>query len=150
MKKRIFGLLCLLLVCLAGCGTGDPPPALEAGVWQLTTLQSAKQEGQIVAHGPGASGVPDTSVELQLTCEAAEGVLTFSDETNDRTCTGSYRLIESGTQSHIYEITVEGTDGMAVASRTTRPDKRAPATLVVQLGDRAGYFALSETRVPDN
>ena len=41
MKKRMFGLLCLLLVCLAGCGTGDPPPAPEAGVWQLTTLQSA-------------------------------------------------------------------------------------------------------------
>ena len=76
--------------------------------------------------------------------------MTFSDETNDRTCTGSYRLIESGPQSNIYEITVEDTEGMAVVSRTTGPDKRAPATLVVQLGDRAGYFALSETRVPDN
>ena len=67
-------------------------------------------------------------MELQLTCEAAEGVLTFSDETNDRTCTGSYRLIESGPQSNIYEITVEDTEGMAVVSRTTGPDKRAPAT----------------------
>ena len=144
MKKRIPVLLCLLLVCLAGCGTGDPSLALEAGVWQLATLQSVEQEGQIVAHGPGTGIVPDTSVELQLTCKAAEGLLTFSNETNDRTCTGSYRLIESGPQSNIYEITVEDTDGMAVVSYTTRQDGGELPTLALQLGDWTGYFALAE------
>ena len=144
MKKRIPVLLCLLLVCLAGCGTGDPSLALEAGVWQLATLQSVEQEGQIVAHGPGAGVVPDTSVELQLTCKAVEGLLTFSNETNDRSCSGSYRLIESGPQSNIYEITVENTDGMAVVSYTTRQDGGELPTLALQLGNWTGYFALAE------
>ena len=145
MKKRISGLLCLLLVCLAGCGAGSTPPALEAGVWRLTTLRSAEQEGQIVAHGPGESGAPDTSVELRLTCEAAEGVLTLTDETNDQTHTGSYRLTERGPQANIYEITVKDREGMAVVSVTARQDGSETPTLVLRLGDRAGYFSLAET-----
>ena len=144
MKKRLFGLLCLLLVCLAGCGARSAPPTLEAGVWRLTTLRSAEQEGQIVAHGPGESGVPDTSVELCLICEAAEGALTLTDETNDRTRTGSYRLAERGPQANIYEIAVDDQAGMAVVSVTDRQDGSATPTLVLQLGDWAGYFALAE------
>lgn len=142
--KRLSVLLCLLLLLLAGCGSNGSKdgivPKIEDYSWQMTTVQSMEAEGQAVAYGPGNDSTLETAVEILLSCTAAEGTITLTDETNGQTYYGTYKLTESDQQTLIYEVTIGGTEGMAVVSMTTYHDGSQTPTFIIGLCDYALNF----------
>lgn len=139
--KRLSVLLCLLLLLLAGCGSKDSTvPKIEDYSWQMTTVQSMEAEGQAVAYGPGNESTLETAVEILLSCTAADGMITLTDETNGQVYSGTYKLTESDHQSSTYEVTVGETEGMAVVSMTTYHDDSQTPTFIISLGDYALNF----------
>lgn len=144
--KRLSVLLCLLLLFLAGCGSKDSTvPKIEDYSWQMTTVQSMEAEGQAVAYGPGNDSTLETAVEILLSCTAADGTITLTDETNGQMYSGTYKLTESDQQASTYEITVGETEGMAVVSMTTYHDDSQIPTFIISLGDYAlNFFPITE------
>ena len=80
--------------------------------------------------------------QIELVCEAEGGNLTLTDWTNDRTYTGTYQQSQRDSKSTIYEVNVDGTNGMAVAAMTTYLDGTQDPTLIFNLGDyTVNFFA---------
>lgn len=146
--KRIVFLACLMLAFLSGCGGADARVTIDGCVWQMTTVQSTEHGGEIVAFGPGETGMPDAAAERTLTCEAADGALTLTDASDGTTYSGTYRKQEQNALSVIYEITMDDTQGMAVAAATTRSDGSETPTLILTLGDYALNFAPAGSPAP--
>lgn len=147
--KRLSVLLCLLLLLLAGCGSNGSMdgivPKIEDYSWQMTTVQSMEAEGQAVAYGPGNDSTLETAVEILLSCTAADGTITITDETNRQTYSGTYKLTETDQQTSTYEVTVGETEGMAVVSMTTYHDDSQTPTFIISLGDYAlNFFPTTE------
>lgn len=144
--KRLSVLLCLLLLLLAGCGSKDSTvPKIEDYSWQMTTVQSMEAEGQAVAYGPGNESTLESAVEILLTCTAADGTITLTDETNGQTYSGTYKLTETDQQTSTYEVTVGETEGMAVVSMTTYHDDSQTPTFIISLGNYAlNFFPATE------
>ena len=144
--KRLSVLLCLLLLLLTGCGSKDSTvPKIEDYSWQMTTAQSMEAEGQAVAYGPGNESTLETAVEILLSCTAADGTITLTDETNGQTYSGTYKLVETDQQTSTYEVTVGETEGMAVVSMTTYHDDSQTPTFIISLGDYAlNFFPTTE------
>lgn len=144
--QRLSVLLCLLLLLLAGCGSKDSTvPKIEDYSWQMTTAQSMEAEGQAVAYGPGNESTLETAVEILLSCTAADGTITLTDETNGQTYSGTYKLAETDQQTSTYEVTVGETEGMAVVSMTTYHDDSQVPTFIISLGDYAlNFFPTTE------
>lgn len=106
----------------------------------MTTVQSMEAEGQAVAYGPGNDSTLGVAVEILLSCTAADGTITLTDETNGRMYSGTYKLTESGRQTSTYEVNVGETAGMAVVSMTTYHDDSQTPTFIISLGDYAMNF----------
>ena len=138
--KKLFPVVCLLLILLTGCSS-IIDHRIESHTWRMTTVQSVNAEGQIIAHAPGQVGSPETSEEITLTCTAKDGVLTLNDESSNQTYTGSYKLSDSVPESSNYEVVIGETDGMAVVSVTTYLDDSSVPTLIIRIGDYALNFA---------
>lgn len=142
--KKLSVLLASLIILLCGC-SGSDVPEIDEYLWTMSTVQSADANGQAIAIGPDGSSTLDTAVELELTCQAASGKLTFTDKTNNQTYTGTYKRTDTDSQSVIYEVTVGSSDGTAVVSMTTYQDGSQTPTLIISLADYTlNFFRLVE------
>lgn len=138
--KRAGLLLALLLVLLTGCSS--KAPKIDEYTWVMTSVQSMEAGGQAVAYGEGGSSTLEGAKQIELVCEAQGGNLTLTDRTNDRTYTGTYQQSQRDSKSTIYEVSVDGTSGVAVAAMTTYQDGTQDPTLIFNLGDyTVNFFA---------
>lgn len=138
--KRAGLLLALLLVLLTGCSSKTPK--IDEYTWVMTSVQSMEAGGQAVAYGEGGSSTLEGAKQIELVCEAQDGNLTLTDRTNDRTYTGTYQQSQRDSKSTIYEVSVDGTSGIAVAAMTTYQDGTQDPTLIFNLGDyTVNFFA---------
>ncbi len=147
--KKLTILICFLALALVGCGNGESKDNdahnIEDYSWQMTTIQSTETDGQAVAHAPGVSGTPDTSVEVILKCTAADGELTLTDETNGNTYTGTYKITDTNQKTRIYDVTVDDSEGMAVVSMTVYHDGSQMPTFIINLGEYTlNFFPVAE------
>lgn len=138
--KRAGLLLALLLVLLTGCSS--KAPKIDEYTWVMTSVQSMEAGGQAVAYGEKGSSTLEGAKQIELVCEAQGGNLTLTDRTNDRTYTGTYQQSQRDSKSTIYEVSVDGTSGVAVAAMTTYQDGTQDSTLIFNLGDyTVNFFA---------
>lgn len=138
MKRA--GLLLTLLVLLAGCSSKTPK--IDKYTWVMTSVQSMEAGGQAVAYGEKGSSTLEGAKQIELVCEAQGGNLTLTDRTNDRTYTGTYQQSQRDSKSTIYEVSVDGTSGIAVTAMTTYQDGTQDPTLIFNLGDyTVNFFA---------
>lgn len=138
--KRAGLLLALLLVLLTGCSSKTPK--IDEYTWVMTSVQSMEAGGQAVAYGEKGSSTLEGAKQIELVCEAQGGNLTLIDRTNDRTYTGTYQQSQRDSKSTIYEVSVDGTSGVAVAAMTTYQDGTQDPTLIFNLGDyTVNFFA---------
>lgn len=138
--KRAGLLLALLLVLLTGCSS--KAPKIDEYTWVMTSVQSMEAGGQAVAYGEGGSSTLEGAKQIELVCEAEGGNLTLTERTNDRTYTGTYQQSQRDSKSTIYEVSVDGTSGVAVAAMTTYQDGTQDSTLIFNLGDyTVNFFA---------
>ena len=139
MKRSVL-LLALLLVLLTGCSSKTPK--IDEYTWVMTSVQSMEAGGQAVAYGEKGSSTLEGAKQIELVCEAQDGNLTLTDRTNDRTYTGTYQESQRDSKSTIYEVSVDGTSGIAVAAMTTYQDGTQDPTLIFNLGDyTVNFFA---------
>ena len=138
--KRAGLLLALLLVLLTGCSS--KAPKIDEYTWVMTSVQSMEAGGQAVAYGEKGSSTLEGAKQIELVCEAQGGNLTLTDRTNDRTYIGTYQQSQRDSKSTIYEVSVDGTSGVAVAAMTTYQDGTQDSTLIFNLGDyTVNFFA---------
>lgn len=138
--KRAGLLLALLLVLLTGCSSKTPK--IDEYTWVMTSVQSMEAGGQAVAYGEGGSSTLEGAKQIELVCEAEGGNLTLTERTNDRTYIGTYQQSQRDSKSTIYEVSVDGTSGVAVAAMTTYQDGTQDSTLIFNLGDyTVNFFA---------
>lgn len=138
--KRAGLLLALLLVLLTGCSSKTPK--IDEYTWVMTSVQSMEAGGQAVAYGEKGSSTLEGAKQIELVCEAQDGNLTLTDRTNDRTYTGTYQESQRDSKSTIYEVSVDGTSGVAVVAMTTYQDGTQDPTLIFNLWDyTVNFFA---------
>ena len=138
MKKAGL-LLALLLLVLTGCGSSKAPK-IEAHSWVMTSVQSMEVGGQAVAYGQRGSSTLEGAKQIELLCQAKDGKLTLTDQTNNQTYTGTYQQSQVDPSSILYEVEVEGKEGVAVAAMTTYQDGSQEPTLILNLGDHTVNF----------
>lgn len=138
MKKAGL-LLALLLLVLTGCGSSKAPK-IEAYSWVMTSVQSMEEGGQAVAYGQRGSSTLEEAKQIELVCQAKDGKLTLTDQTNSQTYIGTYQQSQVDPSSILYEVEVEGKEGVAVAAMTTYQDGSQEPTLILNLGDHTVNF----------
>ena len=132
--RKISVLLALSLLFLSGC-RGEHVPTIEDYSWIMTSVQSMDADGQVIAFGERGNSTLASAKQVDLTCEAENGNLTLADQTNDKTYGGTYKLTQKDPQSSIYEVVVDGKEGMAVVAMTTYHDGSQDPTFIINLGD---------------
>lgn len=139
MKKSIL-LLSLLLLILSGCSSNIPK--VEDYDWIMASVQSISADGQVIAYGEPENSTLDSIKQIELACKAENGNLTLTDQTNGKTYTGTYQLSKMSKQSSIYEVVVNGKEGMAVVAMTTYQNGSQKPTFIISLCDYAiNFFA---------
>ena len=104
--------------------------------------KSIDNNGDILVYGVGEDDLPDDATVLALTCLAQDGILTITDQTNNESYTGTYKLDESNAASNIYSIVLDNHEGMAVVSLTTYQNGAETDTLIIRLQDYTlNFFA---------
>lgn len=131
--KKISLILCILLVLLTGCSKNNVPK-IENHSWLMSTVQRADAEGQVIAYSTNDNSTMESAVHLELECTAKDGIITIVDKSNSKTYTGRYKLENADSQSTIYKIMIEETEGMAVVSITTYNDGSQKPTFIISLG----------------
>ena len=140
MKKLVLCWLVVLLF-LTGCSNSNVPQ-IEDYNWIMTSVQSKETNGQAVAFGDRGTSTLASAKQIEMTCTAQNGNLTFNDQTNHKTYTGTYKLSETDPQSSIYQVVVEGKEGVAVIAMTTYQDGSEEPTFIINLDEyTVNFFA---------
>ena len=140
LQNRIKCIICVCALFLTGCSS--KAPKIDEYTWVMTSVQSMEAGGQAVAYGEKGSSTLEGAKQIELVCEAEGGNLTLTERTNDRTYTGTYQQSQRDSKSTIYEVSVDGTSGVAVAAMTTYQDGTQDSTLIFNLGDyTVNFFA---------
>lgn len=132
MRRIIISIIFVLLL-MTGCGkNNESVPHIESHTWSMFSVQSA-EDGQAIAYGEYGSSTLDTAKKIELICVANDGSLTITDKTNGKSYFGTYKFSESSSQSVIYEVVVDGKEGMAVTSMTTYQNGDEKPTFIISL-----------------
>ena len=133
MKKYVL-IFFMLIFTLNSCGSNDIPK-IETNVWAMSSIQSMDNNGEILIDGVDKNDLSDDATVLALTCLAQDGILTITDQTNNKSYMGTYKLDESNASSNIYSIVLDNHEGMAVVSLTTYQNGAETDTLIIRLQD---------------
>lgn len=147
MKKIISLFLTFgMVLAFTGCGqqkehNSNNKLDIASQEWIMTTIQSQSVEdnGLIVAYGTDSSA-SEQAVRMDMTCSAEKGLLSLTDQTNNKTYSGKYTVKSSSAESVIYDISVEDAVGMAVVSFTNYEDDRQANTLILSFEGYALTF----------
>lgn len=133
--KKCFLILPLLLL-LASCGESSIPE-IDTYTWEMTSVQSGEDNGRVIAYGERWSdtAVLDDAAELDMNCTAKDGLLTLIDLSNQNTYNGTYTFRSSNSDGSIYDVELDGKEGIAVIGVTTYSDDTSDPTLIINLGD---------------
>jgi len=138
--KRISVIIILALMLLVGCGKkSDSILKIEEYKWTMFSVQS-KEDGMAIAYGERGSSTLDTAKQLELTCIAENGSLSIADKTNNKSYSGIYKHKETSTESVIYEVEIDGMEGMAVVSMTSYQNGEEEPTFIISLEEYSINF----------
>ena len=140
--RRCFIILPILLL-LTSCGNSDIPK-IDEYTWQMTSIQSSESNGGVIAYGEwwSADIAEGGAAEIDMICTAKDGILTLTDHTNEATYTGSYMINCENPDGVIYNVTLNGQEGVAVTGMTTYSNETKEATFIINLGEYAiNFFA---------
>ena len=126
---------CLML---SGCIKNDNK--IESYHWSFDNIQSAKDNGEIIACSSDSKWVSDSVKIISLTIQVNNGKFTISNEEKTETYTFSYKVNNAVGKSTIYDIECNDTRGYATVGKTTYFDKTSVPTLIVSISDYNLYF----------
>ena len=102
MKKLSLFITAVLLFFVSGCEFKNVPK-IDEYRWLMFSIQNT-QTGEIVACGQNENVLSEDVKVLILICCAENGNLTFTDTTNSKTYTGTYKLSKKDSSSSIHKL----------------------------------------------
>ena len=143
--KKILILILAVLLLLGGCSLHKGAPQIEDYRWALSSVQGG-EDGRILACAPGELLPAGNAQEIEMEGAAANGMLSLDDRTNHQSYSGSYRRRQADRRSNIYEITLDGREGIASVSMTQYHDGTQIPTFIIRLDDHALTFHAAADR----
>ena len=129
-----------LLTTLSACGSRRVK--IEDYEWKMSYVIH-EEDGQAVfdALGGVISYSPSPTVSrVDMTLIAADGKITITDITNDKTYEGTYAVSGKNPRGTDYTVTIDSKSGNAGVAMTTYADGTEKPTLPIKLGDYSICF----------
>lgn len=131
----------VLIFGIAGCSAKEAWK-IELYDWELTLIQS-NEDGSVIGcaseHYEAHKEIGELIV-ADLVCTADGGNFTITDQTNNKSYHGNYKVAEESSKSTIYSITTTENTGTAVVSYTEHDDGTKTPTLIITIGDYSLNF----------
>ena len=148
MKKLVCVVVVLGFVLGLSACNGDEV-VIEDYEWKMRTVMSndieaaQNEENLIVAVGEADELYPNAKI-VDLTLIAKDGEITVTDETNNKTYKGTYKIQQKTSKSVDYEVIIDGVTGYATVAQTEYYDGSEIPTLPINLGNYSLYFIPSK------
>lgn len=148
MKKLVCVVMVLGFVLGLSACNGDEV-VIEDYEWKMRTVMSnnidaaQNEENLIVAVGEADELYPNAKI-VDLTLIAKDGEITVTDETNNKTYKGTYKIQQKTSKSVDYEVIIDGVTGYATVAQTEYYDGSEIPTLPINLGNYSLYFIPSK------
>lgn len=145
MKKTVLILLGILTITMLLSSCASETISIEDYEWQMRTVMSGNiettqdEDTLIVAVGEPDELYPEAKI-VDLTLIAKDGKITITDQTNNKTYTGTYKVQKKTPKGTDYEITINGQNGYATVAPTEYYDGSKIPTLPINLGEYSLYF----------
>lgn len=145
MKKILYTVTIMILFVLLLSSCASETISIEDYEWQMRTVMSGNietaqnEDALIVAVGEPDELYPDAKI-IDLTLIAKDGKITITDETNNKTYSGIYKIQQKTPKGTDYELTINGQDGYATVAPTEYYDGSEVPTLPINLGEYSLYF----------
>ena len=144
MKKIIFLLFILMsLFALSACN-GDVV-AIEDYEWKMgavmrNDIEVAQNEDELVVAVGEKDDIHPNAKIVDIKLVAKDGAITVTDETNNKTYSGTYKVQQKTPKGIDYEVTIDGIKGYATVAPTEYYDGSEVPTLPINLGEYSLYF----------
>ena len=148
MKKLVCVVMVLGFVLGLSACNGDEV-VIEDYECKIRTVMSnnidaaQNEENLIVAVGEADELYPNAKI-VDLTLIAKDGEITVTDETNNKTYKGTYKIQQKTSKSVDYEVIIDGVTGYATVAQTEYYDGSEIPTLPINLGNYSLYFIPSK------
>lgn len=148
MKKLVCVVMVLVFVLGLSACNGDEV-VIEDYEWKMRTVMSnnieaaQNEENLIVAVGEADELYPNAKI-VDLTLIAKDGEITVTDETNNKTYKGTYKIQQKTSKSVDYEVIIDGVTGYATVAQIEYYDGSEIPTLPINLGNYSLYFIPSK------
>lgn len=143
--KIIFSVFLLIVLVFVLSACNSKVVSIEDYTWKMRTVMSkstevAQNENEFVVAVGEADELYPTAQIINLKLVAKNGVITITDETNNKTYTGSYKVQKKTPKGTDYEIIIDDIKGYATVAPTEYYDGSEVPTLPINLGDYGLYF----------
>lgn len=145
MKRILSAIFLLLSLTFIFSSCASETISIEDYEWQMRTAMSGNiettqdEDTLIVAVGEPDELYPEAKI-VDLTLIAKDGKITITDQTNNKTYTGTYKVQKKTPKGTDYEITINGQNGYATVAPTEYHDGSKIPTLPINLGEYSLYF----------
>ena len=140
MKKTLSLILLVLILLLSFSSCSLGKVKIDDYTWILRTAMYVQGEELIISASEETSSAhPQTSV-VNVTLRAADGKITVTDSTNEKSYEGTYKVTKKTPAGTDYEITIDGKSGYATCAMTVYADGREEPTLPINLAGYSLYF----------
>lgn len=152
MKKRLSIFTALILTTLiSACGiNGKEIFYIQSYEWKMQAVMSNdiedanNEDALVIAVGEEDELYPNAKI-VDLTLTASDGKISLVDVTNNKTYSGTYKILEETSKEIQYEVIIDGITGYATVSATEHYSGTKIPTLPINMGDYSLYFTPTET-----
>ncbi len=143
--RKILSVFLIVCAVLALSACSSDMVAIDDCEWKMRAvmkndIEAAQNKDELVVAVGVADEVHPNAKIVDITLVAQNGVITVTDATNNKTYSGTYKVIQKTTKGIDYEVTIDGISGYATASPTEYYDGTEVPTLPINLGDYSIYF----------
>ena len=147
--KKLFSMLLLTIFVLSLSACSGDVVAIEDYEWKMRTVMSndieaAQIEDELVVAVGEKDDIHPNAKIVNIKLVAKDGAITVTDETNNKTYSGTYKVQQKTPKGTDYEVTIDGIKGYATVAPTEYYDGSEVPTLPINLGEYALYFIPAE------
>lgn len=148
MKKIVSILFVLMLVFTLSACDSDVL-AIEDYEWKMRVvirndIEAAQNNDEFYVAVGKDDNIYKNAKIVELKLVAKNGVITVTDATNNKTYSGSYKVLKKTPKGTNYEVTIDGIKGFAAVAPTEYYDGSEVPTLPINLGEYSIDFIPAE------
>ena len=143
--KKLMCLLTIITVSLGLASCGADVLSIEDYEWKMRAVMnndinvSLNEDELVVAVGEVDDIHPNAQI-VDLILVAKDGLITFTDATNNKKYSGTYKVQQKTPKGTDYEISINGITGYATVAPTEYYGGSEEPTLPISIGGYSLYF----------